>query len=95
MRLFLTLWLVLFTVQASDLLAVVMPDGCTEEAPGSADPCADACLHCICCARPPVFVAQADVGDVPAPVVRAAAPSRIDSSTDAVPRGILHVPKNL
>jgi hypothetical protein len=93
-RLFLALWLVLFTVQASDLLAVVMPDGCTEEATGSADPCADACLRCICCARPALFVAQADMGDAAAPAVRAAAPARIDSSTDTVPRGILHVPKS-
>jgi hypothetical protein len=94
-RLFLTLWLVLFSVQASDLLAVVVPDGCTEEATGSADPCADACLRCICCARPSLFVAQADLGDAPVTAVRVAAPSRIDSFTDALPRGILHVPKNL
>ena len=95
MRLFLTLWLVLFSVQASDLLAAVAPDGCTEEATGSADACADACLRCICCARPSVFIAQADLANAPTTAVRVIAPSRIDSFTDAIPRGILHVPKNL
>ena len=94
MRLFLTLWLVCFSVQASDLLAIVAPDGCTEEATGSADACADACLRCICCARPSLFVAQTDLVDAPVTAVRVAAPSRIDSFTNAVPRGILHVPKS-
>ena len=93
MRLFLTLWLVAFSVQASDLVAAVAPDGCTEEAAGSTDACADACLRCICCARPSLFVAQAAQADAPATAVRVTPPSRIDSFTDAVPRGILHVPK--
>jgi hypothetical protein len=88
------MWLVLFSVQASDLVAAIAPDGCTEEAAGSADACADACLHCICCARPSLFVAPAAQADAAATAVRVVSPSRIDSFTDAVPRGILHVPKS-
>ncbi len=93
-RLFLALWLAVFTVQATDLLAVVAPDRCAESTDASApDDCRDGCLRCICCARVPVFVAQN-----PAPatspgfvIAEAIVPER--PIADPASRAIYHVPR--
>jgi hypothetical protein len=93
-RLFLALWLMAFAVQATDLLAVVAPDNCTEDARGPADDgCADACLRCVCCARLPVFVTQqaAASGSVASDAAMPASPARQLRTPD--PRAIYHVPK--
>jgi len=95
-RFFLAVWLAAFAVQSTDLLASIVPDGCVEDTRGSAaDPCSDNCARCVCCARVPVFVPQ---GSASAPTDTAGVTDPlplIDPSTNAVPRGILHVPKTL
>lgn len=93
-RLFLAVWVTLFAVQASELLAAVMPDDCVEDVRGSAeDPCPDNCARCVCCAQLPVSVTPLPAG-VPA---EAAATTAValpgDLVVSADPRGILHVPK--
>jgi hypothetical protein len=92
-RVFLAVWLALFAVQASDLVAAVAPDGCVEES--SADPCPERCARCVCCTRVPLCVplialvisaeAMTEIATVP--------PREFVSSAD--PHGILHVPKTL
>jgi hypothetical protein len=94
MRLFLVLWLALFAVQTSDLLAAVSPDECAESDAGAADDaCPDDCARCVCCARAAVFVAHAvpPLAGVPVAPLPIVAPGDRPSSAD--PHGILHVPK--
>jgi hypothetical protein len=93
-RLFLAIWLAAFAAQTTDLVASVIPDNCIEESRGSsADPCPENCVRCVCCARLSVFVPQvlapepADTGGVTEPL------PPLDPSTNALPLGILHVPK--
>ena len=96
MRLFLVVWLVAFAGQTTGLVASVIPDECVEDTRGSAaDSCPEDCARCACCARLPLFVPQALIStaaDVPADSELV---SPIDPSTNALPRGILHVPKAL
>ncbi len=93
-RLFLAVWLVAFAVQSTDLPASVVPDGCVEDTRGSAaDPCPEDCARCVCCARLLGFVPHL-LAAAPTDAVADAVPlPPIDPSTNAVPRGILHVPK--
>ena len=93
-RLFLAVWIVLFSVQASELLAAVVPDDCVEDVRGTdEDPCPDNCARCVCCAGLPVSVTPPP-GRVPAEAMVATAtglPGDFFVSHD--PHGILHVPK--
>jgi hypothetical protein len=94
MRLLLALWLALFTVQSSGLVAAVSPDECVESSAGAADDvCPDDCARCVCCARVPLFVPH-----VLAPPAREQATPlpRVgvtDCPASAEPSGIFHVPK--
>ncbi len=94
-RLFLAMWLAAFAAQATDLLALVAPDECTEETRGTpGDPCEDGCPRCMCCARAPVFIPQASQPartDVSARLVML--PPTAPSAAP-IPRGIFHVPKH-
>jgi hypothetical protein len=93
-RLFIAVWLAVFTVQAADLLTIVAPDSCTEDVQGSAaDPCADGCARCVCCARVPVFLPQGGVASLDGALVRTAPVPPLAPSTTPSPRGVLHVPK--
>ena len=93
-RLFLALWLAVFTVQTTDLLTVVAPDGCTESTDASApDDCRDGCLRCVCCARLPVFVPQTPVPIAVSAFVIDDPLVRVRSVADPGPRAIYHVPK--
>lgn len=95
MRVFLALWLVLFAVQTSDLIAVVSPDECVDAGAGApGDACPDSCARCICCARVPVVVLPAPIDAAPAAVASADRPASVDPATDPAPRGILHVPRH-
>jgi hypothetical protein len=92
-RLFLALWLALFAVQTTDLLAVVAPDTCTEETRGTAsDPCKDGCPRCLCCARAATFI-PAFPRLLAAAVAHFEAVPPLDPTTTPSPRGIFHVPK--
>jgi hypothetical protein len=94
-RLFLACWLAAFAVQASDVLALVVPDTCTEEVRGSAaDPCPEGCPRCLCCARIPAFVPQVAEGLAVHEVSFARALPPLDPSTNPSPHAIYHVPKN-
>ena len=94
MRLFLALWLALFAVQTSDLIAAVSPDECVESRGGAADDaCPDSCARCLCCARGPVFVPHAAVPAAGEPMVPLPVPPSSDSATSGEPHGIFHVPK--
>jgi hypothetical protein len=95
-KVFLAVWIALFSMQASELLAAVVPDDCVEDIRGSdADPCPDPCPRCVCCARIPLAIAQIPAAPplavVAAPLVIRAA----DRVASADPHGILHVPKTL
>ncbi len=93
-RLFLVVWLALFAVQTSDLVAAVAPDGCTEYSTRSgSDPCPDGCARCVCCARVAVFVPQGMDAVASGPRSDIPVPPSIDRISSAEPRGILHVPK--
>ena len=93
-RLFLAVWLVAFAAQATGLFASVLPDQCVGDTSDSAaDPCPDDCARCVCCARLPIFVPQADApGNVEAIGMADALPL-LQSPASPAPRGILHVPK--
>jgi hypothetical protein len=93
-RIFLALWLALFAVQASDLVAACAPDDCVEQSEEAAgDNCPDDCARCVCCARVPVFVPH-PVDNAPSEArAGLAGPAVIDAVTSAEPRGILHVPR--
>jgi hypothetical protein len=93
-RLFLACWLAVFTLQVSDVLALMAPDACTEDVRGSADdPCPEGCPRCLCCARIAVFVPQV-AGDLTVHQVSFARPRPpLDPSTTASPHGVYHVPK--
>lgn len=96
MRLFLAVWLAAFAVQSTNLIASVIPDGCVEDTRSSAtDPCPDNCARCVCCARLAVFVRHVLASTPTDTVVGAIAFPLVDPYTNAVPRGILHVPKTL
>jgi hypothetical protein len=87
-------WIVAFAVQATDLLTVIAPDTCTEEASGSAgDPCPQGCARCVCCARVPASVPQ-DATPVAEQFARTESLPPLDPATTPSPRGIYHVPKN-
>jgi len=95
-RLFLALWLALFAVQVTDLVAAVAPDACVEDTSESAtDSCPPHCARCVCCSRASVFVPQAIVSASSriATVLMPVFPS--GSSTSAVARRVFHVPKAL
>jgi hypothetical protein len=94
MRLFLAVWVVLFSVQATDLVAAVAPDSCTEATSGSAgDACGDACPRCVCCARVAPVVPQA-VATMPVDgMVRSDATSPPRRVLNPSVRHIYHVPK--
>lgn len=95
MRLFLALWLALFAVQTSELIAVVSPDGCVESSAGApGDACPDACTRCICCARVAVVILDISPAGTPVPVTRALVPAPSHLAPDPCPRGILHVPRH-
>jgi hypothetical protein len=93
-RLFLVLWLALFAVQTSDLVAAVAPDGCLAATGDPAgDSCPDGCARCICCARVSLFVPHVvpagftgTFADIPAHPI-------VGFASSAEPHGILHVPK--
>lgn len=93
-QLFLAVWLAAFAVQTMDVLALVAPDSCTQDAQGSAgDPCPDKCSRCVCCARMPAFISQ----HLPTSLEPAVPPMllpRPDPSTTPTPRDVFHVPKN-
>ena len=95
-RLFLSIWLAAFALQASDFLTIVAPDTCTEDVRGSAaDPCQDdGCPRCVCGARVPAFTTHvsSDVVAQEMATVRPLPP--LDPSTTPSPRGIFHVPKH-
>jgi hypothetical protein len=95
-RLFLALWLVVFAVQVTDLIAAVAPDACVSEAGSSAtDSCPQNCARCVCCSRVSVFVPQVIVS-ASAHVATLLVPvSPSDSPISTVARRILHVPKAL
>jgi hypothetical protein len=94
-RLFLALWLAAFAVQMTDILPVVVPDGCSEETRGSTnDPCRDACPRCLCCARVPIFVPQvAQAASTPVGAIVPMPPVR-DRVLPPLPHAIFHVPKH-
>jgi hypothetical protein len=91
-RLVLLVWLAIFAAQSSDLLAIALPDECTESSQAG-DPCQDNCVRCVCCARLPVFVSQPLATVVAEPADAALLVPAVDTLTDAIPRAILHVPK--
>jgi hypothetical protein len=93
-RLFLAVWLAAFALQSANVLALVVPDDCTEEVSGTeADPCPDACPRCFCCARGPAFVPQVAPASVPQVVLHGPTPFLAPATTPS-PHGIYHVPKN-
>lgn len=95
MRLFLALWLALFAVQTTELIAVVSPDGCIESSAGSPDDaCPDACARCICCARVAVIILDLAPEGTPVPVTRVRPPAPSNLVPDPCPRRILHVPRH-
>jgi hypothetical protein len=89
----LVLWLALFSLQTSDLIAAVAPDGCVEQSESSSDPCQEGCPRCVCCARLPPCVAQASADLDSEPAVPVVAPRSIELPPAAEPHGILHVPR--
>jgi hypothetical protein len=99
-RLFLAIWLAAFVVQTTELLAFVAPDDCTASAEesstgeSSADPCPDACLRCVCCARVPAFFPQVALAGPDQPTARPSAFSPLDPTTTPSPHRIYHVPKH-
>ncbi len=94
MRAFLVLWLALFSVQTSGVVAVVAADDCVEFAVDEhTDTCPDICLRCVCCAR--MTVVPSLLAEPCASAVATAAPPTpvTPRVTTAHPPRILHVPK--
>ena len=88
------MWLAAFTLQAADVLALVVPDTCTAETAGSAnDPCPDACPRCLCCARVTVFISSLVESAATEVAGSARFPVPLEPSTTASPLGIFHIPK--
>jgi hypothetical protein len=95
-RLFLALWLVLFAVQATGLVAAVAPDACVEDTGESAtDSCPPHCARCVCCSRASVFMTPAIVSACSHVATVLVPLSMSDGSTSAVARSVFHVPKAL
>jgi hypothetical protein len=92
-RVLLSLWLAVFTIQATDLLIAAAPDTCTQETRDTSDQCPDACLRCLCCARVAAFVPQLPQPAQRQLVVRTMHAAPLAPSTTPSPHGILHVPK--
>jgi hypothetical protein len=93
--LFLALWLVLFSVQATDLVAAVVPDACVEETQGtSADPCKDACPRCLCCTRAALFISHLLTPLKTDTFTRIAPPEFTVSRSSGAPHDVFHVPKH-
>jgi len=95
-RLLLACWLSVFTLQTSDLIALVACDDCTEETRGAADdPCPQNCARCVCCAQraPVVTVALVDgLQNLAGTPLHLAA---LGAALNPPPQRILHVPKHL
>jgi hypothetical protein len=94
-RLFIALWLAVVSIQSTDLLALIAPDSCADAGTGvggADDPCEGDCARCVCCTRVPTRMPVVTVWD-PAPSSAGVPPTLIDLSSNAAPRGILHVPK--
>jgi len=94
-RFFLALWLALFVVQGTELLASVVPDDCVDTRGSAPDPCPQNCASCVCCARLPVFVPQVSASASIGTVVAVEPPPVIDHATSPHPLGVFHVPKAL
>ena len=93
-RFVLAIWLAVFAIQGTELLASVIPDECVEDTRGSAtDPCPESCARCVCCARLPVFLPHLAAALPTDPVVTPAPLPPLGRFTSPQPRGILHVPK--
>ena len=92
-RLLFVIWLALFAVQASELIAAIAPDDCVEDVGGAADPCPDPCVRCVCCARVAPLVPPVVPSVSASPPEAIAVPSLIASATSAEPRRIFHVPR--
>ena len=94
MRVFLVLWLALFSVQASGVLAAVAADDCVEFAVDErTDACPDICPRCICCARMTVVPSPLAAPCAAAVPTDAPQTSVVPRITTAHPPSILHVPK--
>jgi hypothetical protein len=94
-RVWLAVWLALFTAQSADLVAILLPDECgiaTAEDAGR-DPCPDGCVRCVCCARVAVTVTAPDL--TPGSEVALDPLPFIGRLSLPHPHGILHVPKAL
>ena len=94
MRVFLVLWLAVFSVQTSGIVAAVAADDCVDFAADErTDTCPDICLRCVCCAR--MTVVPSLLAEPCASAVVTATPSApvAPRLTTAHPPGILHVPK--
>jgi hypothetical protein len=93
-RVFLAVWLAAFTLQTTEVLAVIAADTCAEDVLGSvADPCPEGCPRCVCCAR-----ISASVPQVMRAFVEHVKPTRpvppLAPSTTPRPHKVFHVPKN-
>ncbi|HEY1303853.1 MAG TPA: hypothetical protein VGF24_09920 [Vicinamibacterales bacterium] len=96
-RVLLALWLGLFAMQATDVLAFVAPDDCVGGCSSSRDDACQTgtCMRCVCCARTvapvtPVTVVLSSTASVVVDV-----PSFTEFVPSPDPRGILHIPKAL
>ena len=94
-RTFLALWLGVFAGQSANLLAIVVPDDCTEAASESrhTDPCPDDCVQCVCCARTTVVTPPAVNPGAPELLLATLVIPEAQSPVSPYPPDILHVPK--
>lgn len=93
-RLFLALWLAVFSLQTADLFAILLPDQCVEGTDDvGSDQCPGNCARCVCCTRSP-GVASPILVPIRCEIVTIAAvvPPPVRSSS-AHPHDILHIPK--
>lgn len=95
MRLFLAIWLGVFTLESGGVLAALIPDECVEllDSRGTDDACPDTCPRCVCCMRLAVVVSPALAGSATADAAWTDWLAPVSPSSDPSPRGILHVPK--
>jgi hypothetical protein len=96
-RVLFAVWLGLFALQASDVLAFVAPDDCIGDSSSSRDDACQAgtCMRCVCCARTVAPVTPvADVVSSSTSVV-VDQPSCTEFLPSPAPRAILHIPKAL
>lgn len=90
--------IVLCTMQSTQILAFVLPDGCAEELSkngfGGQDDCQTGCARCLCCARRPLPEPASSLATPATRPGRVHPPEDVRRPTAPSVHDVFHVPKS-